>query len=65
MKLFQKALVALTLFAFMFAAEAASEKYMPFVLAYTATGDVEKVKKEVHKKLVDAKFEVVGSYSPY
>lgn len=65
MKLFQKALVAFTLLAFMFVAEAASEKYMPFVLAFTATGDVETVKNDVHKKLVDANFEVVGSYSPY
>ena len=65
MKLFHKALVAFTLLAFMFAAEAASEKYKPFVLAFTTTGDVETVKKDVHKKLVDANFEVVGSYSPY
>jgi hypothetical protein len=65
MKLFQKALVAFTLLAFMFVAEAASEGYKPFVLAFTTNGDVENVKKDVHKKLVDAKFEVVGSYSPY
>ena len=65
MKLFHKALVAFALLAFMFAAEAASEKYKPFVLAFTATGDVESVKNDVQKKLVDAKFEVVGSYSPY
>ena len=65
MKLFHKALVAFTLLAFMFAAEAASEKYKPFVLAFTTNGDVTKVTKDVHKKLVDAKFDVVGSYSPY
>ena len=65
MKLFHKALVAFTLLAFMFAAEAASEKYKPFVLAFTTKGNVEDVTKDVHKKLVDANFDVVGSYSPY
>jgi len=65
MKLFNKALVAFTLLAFIFAAEAASEKYKPFVLAFTSQGDVETVTKDIHKKLVDANFDVVGSYSPY
>ena len=65
MKLFYKALTAFTLLAFMFAAQAASEKYMPFVLAFTTNGDVETVTKDVHKKLVNAQFDVVGSYSPY
>lgn len=65
MKLFHKALVAFTLLMFMFAVEAASEKYKPFVLAFTTTGDIETAQKNVHKKLVDANFEVVGSYSPY
>lgn len=65
MKLFQKALVAFALSLFVFAAEAASEKYKPFILAFTTSGDVENVKKDVHQKLVDANFEVVGSYSPY
>ncbi|MDH3353944.1 MAG: hypothetical protein OEL79_01875 [Chromatiales bacterium] len=65
MKLFNKALVAFMLSAFMFAAEAASEKYMPFVLAFTTSGNVENVKNDVRKKLVSANFDVVGSYSPY
>ncbi|NOR52173.1 MAG: hypothetical protein GQ470_06090 [Gammaproteobacteria bacterium] len=65
MKLFHKALVAFTLLGFLFAAEAASEKYKPFVLAFTTSGDLTKVTKDVHKKLTDANFDVVGSYSPY
>ncbi len=65
MKLFHKVLVAFTLLAYMFVAEAASEKYKPFVLAFTTTGDVTKVTEDVQKKLVKANFKVVGSYAPY
>ena len=65
MKLFHKALVAFTLLAFMLSAEAAGEKYKPFVLAFSTNGDIATITKDVRKKLVDAEFEVVGSYSPY
>ena len=43
----------------------AEDILMPFVLAYTSSGDVASVSSEVKSKLTKAGFEVVGEYSPY
>ncbi len=54
--------LALALFAM--AANAAAV-LKPFILADVTTGDVAAVQAQVEKKLADAGFEVLGSYSPY
>jgi hypothetical protein len=61
----KKLLMAVALVAVSVTSQAASEKYKPFVLAEVTTGDVATVQQQVEKKLTDAGFEVVGSYSPY
>ena len=43
----------------------ASEKYLPFVLAYVTKGTVADVTNDVQKKLTDGGFQVVGKYAPY
>ncbi|MEZ5540628.1 MAG: hypothetical protein R3F42_01140 [Pseudomonadota bacterium] len=43
----------------------ADDILMPFVLAYTSSGDVASVASEVKSKLTGAGFQVVGEYSPY
>jgi hypothetical protein len=43
----------------------ADETLKPFVLAYTANGDLQAVTSEVKGKIEAAGFEVAGSYSPY
>lgn len=65
MKAMKKALLAFAMFAFAVSVQAASDKYRPFVLAEIAKGDVAAVQKSVEKKLTDAGFEIVGTYSPY
>lgn len=51
--------------AFTVSAQAASEKYRPFVLAEITKGDLAAMQQSVEKKLTDAGFEIVGHYSPY
>jgi len=66
MKLIKKALLAFAILAFAVAAQAASEKYKPFVLADVVNGtDIATLQKSVEKKLTDGGFEIAGSYSPY
>jgi hypothetical protein len=43
----------------------AEEILKPFVLAYTASGDVQTVADEVKGKVEAAGFEIAGTYSPY
>jgi hypothetical protein len=65
MKMMKKLLLAFAMVAFAVSAQAASKRLQPFVLAEVTTGDVATVQQQVEKKLADAGFEVVGSYSPY
>jgi hypothetical protein len=46
-------------------AASAVERMKPFVLAYKANGNEAQVVEEVKNKLVAAKFEIVGTYTPY
>ncbi|MCW8839736.1 MAG: hypothetical protein OQL05_10965 [Gammaproteobacteria bacterium] len=61
----KKLLLAFAMLAFVVTAQAASERLKPFVLAEVTSGDVTTVQEQVAKKLTDAGFEIVGSYSPY
>jgi hypothetical protein len=61
----KKVLLVAALAMFAIGAEAASKRLKPFVLADITTGDMTTVTNQVKKKLTDAGFEVVGSYSPY
>jgi len=65
MKSIVKALMAFAMLAFALTAQAASEKYRPFVLAEITNGDMAAVQQSVEKKLTDAGFKIVGKYSPY
>lgn len=65
MKAMKQALLAFAVFAFTLTVQAASEKYRPFVMAEITKGDVAAVQKSVEKKLTNAGFEIVGTYSPY
>ncbi|MEJ2407247.1 MAG: hypothetical protein P8171_23800 [Candidatus Thiodiazotropha sp.] len=65
MKMIKKLMLALVLMAVAVGAQAASERLKPFILGEVTTGDVATVEKQVKQKLVDAGFEVVGSYFPY
>jgi len=64
MKRMSKALIGILGLAMAFAAHAET-KLKPFILAYTTTGDMATVVKQVEKKLTDGGFQVVGSYVPY
>jgi len=61
----KKLILAFAMAAMAATAQAADDRLKPFVLAEVTTGDVATVQKQVEKKLTDAGFEVVGSYSPY
>ncbi len=65
MKVIKKALLAFAMIAFAVSVQAASEKYRPFVLAEITKGDVAAAQLSVEKKLTDAGFDIVGTYSPY
>jgi hypothetical protein len=66
MKLIKKALLAFAMLTFAVATQAASVKYKPFVLAEVVKGsDMSTLQTSVEKKLTDAGFDIVGSYSPY
>ena len=64
MKRMSKALIGILGLTMAFAAHAET-KLKPFILAYTTTGDMATVVKQVEKKLTDGGFQVVGSYVPY
>lgn len=65
MKMISKIVMALALLLSAMTVQAASEVFKPFVLAEKTTGEVAGVQQQVEKKLTDAGFEIVGSYSPY
>lgn len=60
-----KTLLGFAMIAFALSVQAASEKYRPFVLAEITKDNLAVVQQSVEKKLTDAGFEIVGSYSPY
>jgi len=63
-RMFATALAGLTIIAAATNALAA-DLLKPYVMAYTTTGDVNKVVEEVKGKVTGAGFEIVGSYSPF
>jgi hypothetical protein len=63
-RMFASAMAGLTMLAT--AANALAEDLLkPYVMAYTTTGDVNKVVEEVKGKVTGAGFEIAGSYSPF
>ena len=60
-----KTLLGFAMIAFALSVQAASEKFRPLVLAEITKDNLAVVQQSVEKKLTDAGFEIVGSYSPY
>lgn len=65
MNMMKKIIMAFAMLSLAAGVQAASERLKPFVLAEVTTGDVATVQQQVEKKLSEAGFEIVGSYSPY
>ena len=63
--LLRKILIAASLLIFSANSALAEEILMPFVLAYTSSGDVSTVSTDVKSRLTAAGFEIAGEYSPY